>query len=242
MKSNNTDSFPEEVPHPESMSAEELSLYSTDICDEDLTIEGLLPTVNGGNEVGISVNSDGALNGGSVLRIILAKTRQAQAILSAAATLKALRAFAPAGSKAEEIIMACAFAIVFYDVVGEIRRPGARTWVKSGEYEVVKRDYVSKQDIDHVRAKMGANSSWAGKALCTVCSMKLSWWMTNHHTGQGRVTTYFRKMVISNYGEEVFNNKEALDAFYMAGHWAGTHIVLYHLELYTGVEMRTFGR
>ena len=82
------------------MSREEMGILSTDICEDEYTVEGLIPTVNGVSEVGISVNSDSALNGSNVLRVIVAKSRQTQAIMSAAATLKALKTLVPAGSTA----------------------------------------------------------------------------------------------------------------------------------------------
>lgn len=51
-----------------------------------------------------------------------------------------------------------------------------------------------------------------------------------------------RKAIETAMGPDYIDDKEAMHIIYCAGHWASTHIVLYHLGNFTGVRMRTLGR
>lgn len=71
-----------------------------------------------------------------------------------------------------------------------------------------------------------------GRTITAICAMKATWWMTNHHTGQGEPTGYFRKWLgvakadigFDGLGSE--EQKAFVGHLWRIGHWFDTKVIL----------------
>jgi hypothetical protein len=136
---------------PQAMRYDEIQRFGMPICEAIELIDDLLPDIAGKLEVGIAANVDSAISKDKVLRVVMATTRSAAAIYSAAATLGAYHAECLRGSEVEKLLVGLAFAAVFYDIVGKIRAPGRSTWKIAGEYIVVDPKDATQALRDRVR-------------------------------------------------------------------------------------------
>jgi hypothetical protein len=70
-------------------------------------------------------------------------------------------------------------------------------------------------------------------ALSVVIGTKINYWATNHHTGQGSLQGYARKVAMTklalNTGE--LDGADWLEAIHRAGHWASTIVILGALNI-----------
>jgi hypothetical protein len=177
-----------------------------------------------------------------VLRVVLATTRSAAAIYSAAATLGAYHAVCARGTEEESLLVGLAFAAVYYDIVGKIRAPNRRSWKTAGEYIVVDPKEATAPLRDRVREVLCKDKDLPAKCLMLLNANKISWWQTNHHTGAGKPTTYVRKACVAAFPTGITERADCLEIVYNAGHWVSTHMVLWHLGIRTGVDMNSLGR
>lgn len=70
-------------------------------------------------------------------------------------------------------------------------------------------------------------------ALTLIVPTKANFWYMNHHTGQGEVQGYTRKVLVQRFGMNV--SEEAVTAAHTIGHWAST-LVLLSLANVTGIR------
>lgn len=61
-------------------------------------------------------------------------------------------------------------------------------------------------------------------ALTLIIATKATWWLTNHHTGQGEPIGFTRKVLIAQYGAHL--SAETVTMAHTIGHWASTVNIL----------------
>jgi hypothetical protein len=227
---------------PKAMRYDEILRFGVPICDKVEQIDDLLPNLAGKLEIGIAANVDSAISKDKVLRVVMATTRTAAAIYSAAATLGAYQTECPRSSEEEKLLVGLAFASVFYDIVGTVRAPGRSAWRTAGEYIVVDPKEATQALRNRVREVLNLDKDLPAKCLMVLNSTKISWWQTNHHVGAGKPTTYVKKAVDTAFATGMSERGDCMAIVYNAGHWVSTHMVLWHLGIRTGVEMNSVGR
>ncbi|RNA10539.1 group ii intron reverse transcriptase maturase [Brachionus plicatilis] len=66
------------------------------------------------------------------------------------------------------------------------------------------------------------------KVLNCIISTKVNWWLTNHHTGQGRIQGYAREMarVVFHKTEQELDEPGLVEFVNTVGHWCSTCLIL----------------
>ncbi len=226
---------------PRVMSRRELASFNTEICEEIIEIDDLLPYLAGRLEIGIAANVDTAIPSDKVLRVVLATTRATAALYSAAATLGQYLEVCPRGTEEERLLVGLAFAAVYYDIIGKIKSKTRGNWKIAGEYLVVEPAAATASLLVRVREVLAKDKQLPSKCLMIINATKISWWKTSHHVGAGRTTTYVKKACDTAFPTGVIDRADCLNIVYNAGHWVSTHMVLWQLGINTGVDMMPLG-
>ncbi len=104
--------------------------------------------------------------------------------------------------------------------------------------EIAKRLTVDKDgevpELAYLQSYVG--NDCVARALSVCLATKINYFQTNHHTGQGEMTSFIRKVLSTLYPNQF---KEAdinqlKDAAHTVGHWMSTHIGLNSLGMITG--------
>lgn len=178
-----------------------------------------LPDLNGTMEAGLAVGTDPRLAEGDRLPVLITGTIQAAA---QHAMNWALGRWRNVDHQAREIYIAGAAAAIFCKLVRRLGTQPDGDWI-----EAVATTAPTPADLPILNQSCTPES--IQRAVTLLVATKANWWLTNHHTGQGEVAGYVRKVLEAQYGRNV--QPSIVTAAHTIGHWISTIYVLRTAEI-----------
>lgn len=173
-----------------------------------------LPDINGTMEAGLAVGTDPRLTEDDRLPILSAGRIEEAA---QHAMNWALLRWRTADHQARDLYIAGAAAAIFCKLV---RRVGNNP---DGDWRVVD-TAVAPAAADLTILNQCCTIQSIQRAVTVLVATKANWWLTNHHTGQGDVTGYVRKVLEAQYGKNM--HQAVVTATHTIGHWVSTIYLL----------------
>jgi len=173
-----------------------------------------LPNLNGALEAGLAVGTDPSLPEEKKLRLSLTGDVSA---CSTKAMVWAAVTFANASEKVKALYMSGAALCVTH---GLAQRVGA---APDGDWVVDETLPLANPEQQALIARLVTRENLQ-QALTIAVATKATWWVSNHHTGQGYVPGYTKKVLSTIFPQGV--TEEAVDCAHTIGHWVSTIKVL----------------
>ncbi|CAH0380769.1 unnamed protein product [Bemisia tabaci] len=182
-----------------------------------------LPNINGAYEVGIAVGVDPSLPDNHKLPIL------ANANISRAAGYAAAWAASTFSSNPPEVRNLYSSAAAGVVLAGLAETVGGRP---DGDW--ILRDQMDPT-ITEAAPPEAVTQDAIIKALSIVIATKPNLYMMNHHTGQGPLSGYARKVALVQHPAWRENDNAVVTAIHTVGHWAST-IAIFNIAQVPGVK------
>lgn len=173
-----------------------------------------LPDINGTMEAGLAVGTDPRLAEDDRLPVLTVGRIEDAA---QHAMNWALVRWRTIDHQARDLYIAGAAAAIFCKL---IRRVGPNP---DGDWRIVQTG-VAPAAADLPILNQCCTLESIQRAVTVLVATKANWWLTNHHTGQGEVTGYVRKVLEAQYGRNV--HQTIVTAAHTIEHWISTVYML----------------
>lgn len=191
-----------------------------------MTFSLIIPAVNGVIGVGIAAGADSALDGDKKLKVNVAS--QTAAIDSAVvSSLEIANTVVGTNIDLKRLMVAAGIMVVKAGLLSLNGEQPTSDWSVS---DIVLTEAAAAWASDNISAADMA------RATLVIFGTKVSYWLTNHHTGGSRLAGYIRKIrdaVVPNGNDELTTR-----VFHIIGHWADTIVCLSMLSI-SGLVART---
>jgi hypothetical protein len=170
-----------------------------------------LPDINGEIEAGIAAGVDASV---ADQRKLSVWSEQDGADLRHYALASACWAYTNADFATEDVkghYAVCAFAAIAYELIGD-----GDGDVKPATTEA----NYDKATVDAVLALLTEENIRI--AVTIMLASKVSWWITNHHTGGTPMSGYALKVATTNLKMDAANQDRITTMFHTVGHWCST--------------------
>ncbi|CAH0394087.1 unnamed protein product [Bemisia tabaci] len=182
-----------------------------------------LPSINGAFEVGIAVGVDPALPDNHKLPVL------SNVNLSSAAGYAAAWANTTFNSNPPEIRNLYASAAAGIVLAGLAETVGGRPdgdWMKGDQTDPTITDPAAPESV---------TPDAIVKALSIVIATKANLFLMNHHTGQGPLQGYAKKVALVQYPSWRENDTAEVTCIHTIGHWAST-LAVFHIAQVPGIR------
>lgn len=170
-----------------------------------------LPAINGEIEAGLAVGVEAGLPEDSKLQVISTGTKDAMVKFSAT---WAYQKFSDTPSECRSMYTNAAAVIT-----------GCRLFAKVGELHDGDWTYVRQVALGEETPPDGyLRLEEMRRAACIIIATKANYWLMNHHTGQGAVAGYVKKILNVYFGDAM--SESMVSCAHTIGHWASTIHIL----------------
>lgn len=187
-----------------------------------MSLEIIIPDINGSIEAGLAVGTDPSLSDDKKIPIVEAATTQT------ASRVAAKWAYFTFRDSPDAIRRAYVSAAVICVQAGLCRRIGAipdgdwRTFNSEAAIGIQGAESMTAADSNRISSMITKDDMQ--KALTLIIATKATWWLTNHHTGQGEPIGFTKKVLTAQYGAHL--SAEIVTMAHTIGHWTSTINIL----------------
>lgn len=187
-----------------------------------------LPDINGAYEIGLAVGTDPGLAEGLKLPIFRDQAATDSSVFRSCAswvcTNDAFRNYQLAD---RNFLVSCIAGLIQTKLIrtrpqgSAAEAPDAATRVCDGDwFFAAQASTATADEAARINIQDALNPENIQKALLCIAATKANFWLINHHTGQGALQGYAKKVAETSMSD-VSENRRA-EILHMVGHWAST--------------------